>query len=69
MTNLYVQYEDNQARENLMDTIKCMNTFAAVATNESFTDGAKQLGISTKLASKYVQQLEERIEYELEMKV
>lgn len=44
-----------------MDTIKCMETFVAVATNESFTDGAKQLGISTKLASKYVQQLEERL--------
>lgn len=44
-----------------MDTIKCMKTFVAVATNESFTEGAKQLAISTKLASKYVQQLEEKL--------
>lgn len=44
-----------------MDTIKCMETFVAVATNESFTEGGKQLGISTKLTSKYVQQLEEKL--------
>ena len=44
-----------------MDTIKCMETFVAVATNESFTKGAKQLAISTKLASKYVQQLEVKL--------
>lgn len=44
-----------------MDTIKCMEAFVAVATNESFTAGAKQVDISTKLASKYVQQLEEKL--------
>ncbi|WP_086931767.1 LysR family transcriptional regulator [Agarilytica rhodophyticola] len=44
-----------------MDTIKCMSTFVAVASQRSFTSGAKQIGISTKLASKYVQQLEERL--------
>ncbi|TDF42221.1 LysR family transcriptional regulator [Alteromonadaceae bacterium M269] len=44
-----------------MDTIKCMNTFVAVASQKSFTGGAKRLSISTKLASKYVQQLEEKL--------
>lgn len=44
-----------------MDTIKCMEVFVAVAKNESFTAGAKQVDISTKLASKYVQQLEEKL--------
>lgn len=41
-----------------MDTIKCMNAFVAVANHNSFTNGAKQLGMTTKLVSKYVQQLE-----------
>ena len=44
-----------------MDTVDCMRTFVAVAGHSSFTDGAKQLGISTKLASKYVRQLEDRL--------
>lgn len=44
-----------------MDTIEGMRTFAAVAAKQSFTAGAKRLGISTKLASKYVRQLEERL--------
>lgn len=44
-----------------MDTIKCMETFVAVATNQSFTQGAKQLSISAKLASKYVQNLETKL--------
>jgi len=44
-----------------MDTIEGMRTFAAVAAHGSFTQGAKRLGISTKLASKYVKQLEERL--------
>jgi len=44
-----------------VDTIKCMAAFVAVASQKSFTSGARQLGISTKLASKYVKQLEERL--------
>jgi DNA-binding transcriptional LysR family regulator len=44
-----------------MDTIKCMETFVAVAANKSFTEGAKQLSISAKLASKYVQKLEAKL--------
>lgn len=44
-----------------MDTLQGMRTFAAVAAHMSFTDGAKRLGMSTKLASKYVRQLEERL--------
>ena len=44
-----------------MDTLDCMRTFAAVAAQKSFTGGARQLGMSTKLASKYVARLEERL--------
>jgi DNA-binding transcriptional LysR family regulator len=44
-----------------MDTIKCMNAFVAVASQHSFTKGANQLGVTTKLASKYVQQLEQHL--------
>lgn len=44
-----------------MDTVACMRAFAAVAAQGSFTSGARQLGISTKLASKYVARLEERL--------
>ncbi|MGI3211019.1 LysR family transcriptional regulator [Roseovarius tibetensis] len=41
-----------------MDRLDCMRTFVAVAMQRSFTEGAKQIGISTKLASKYVARLE-----------
>lgn len=44
-----------------MDTITGMKTFVAVARQQSFTAGAKVLDISTKLASKYVQQLEQHL--------
>lgn len=44
-----------------MDTIKGMKTFVAVARQKSFTSGAKTIDMSTKLASKYVQQLEEHL--------
>ena len=44
-----------------MDTVDGMRAFAAVATQGSFTAGARRIGISTKLASKYVRQLEERL--------
>lgn len=44
-----------------MDTIDGMRTFVAVASQKSFTGGAGQLSISTKLASKYVRQLEEHL--------
>ncbi|MEP3274962.1 MAG: LysR family transcriptional regulator [Stappiaceae bacterium] len=48
-----------------MDTVDCMRAFAAVASHDSFTAGARQLGISTRLASKYVRQLEERLDAQL----
>ncbi len=44
-----------------MDTLEGMRAFVAVADQQSFTQGAKRLGMSTKLASKYVRQLEERL--------
>tara|TARA_R110000803_G_scaffold71808_3_gene135194 strand:- start:9946 stop:10851 length:906 start_codon:yes stop_codon:yes gene_type:complete len=48
-----------------MDTIDGMRTFVAVAKQKSFTSGAKLIGISTKLASKYIGQLEERLDAQL----
>ncbi|MGI9498483.1 MAG: LysR family transcriptional regulator [Geminicoccaceae bacterium] len=48
-----------------MDTLEGMRVFVAVAGLQSFTGGAKRLGISTKLASKYVRQLEERLDAQL----
>ncbi|WP_254443530.1 LysR family transcriptional regulator [Ruegeria atlantica] len=42
-----------------------MRAFAAVAAHSSFTEGARQVGISTKLASKYVGQLEDRLNAQL----
>lgn len=44
-----------------MDTLEGMRTFVAVAEQASFTGGARRLDMSTKLASKYVAQLEERL--------
>lgn len=48
-----------------MDKIETMRAFAAVAQEGSFTAAARRLGMSTKLASKYVQQLEARLETQL----
>lgn len=48
-----------------MDTLEGMRVFVAVAEQQSFTGGAKRLGMSTKLASKYVRQLEERLAAQL----
>ena len=48
-----------------MDTIEGMRVFAAVAAENSFTRGARRIGISTKLASKYIRQLEERLDIQL----
>lgn len=44
-----------------MDTLDGMATFVAVAKQKSFTGGAKVLGMSTKLASKYVARLESKL--------
>ena len=44
-----------------MDTIDGMRVFVAVAKQQSFTAGAELCGVSNKLASKYVRQLEERL--------
>lgn len=44
-----------------MDRLTGMQTFVAVAQQKSFTKGANVLGISTKLASKYVAQLESKL--------
>jgi len=48
-----------------MDTIDGMRTMVAVARQQSFTAGAKHLGISTKLASKYIRQLEIKLGVQL----
>lgn len=44
-----------------MDTIDGMRTFAVVVTEGSFTAAARRLNMTTKLASKYVRQLEEKL--------
>lgn len=44
-----------------MDTLDGMRAFARVVENGSFTGGARALGLSTALASKYVRQLEDRL--------
>lgn len=48
-----------------MDKIQGMKTFVAVANQKSFTKGAKVIGISTKLASKYIGQLETQLGVQL----
>ena len=48
-----------------MDTLEGMRVFVAVADLQSFTGGARRLGMSTKLASKYIRQLEERLDAQL----
>ena len=48
-----------------MDTIEGMRVFTAVAAHGSFTVAALRMGISTKLASKYVRQLEDRLDAQL----
>ena len=48
-----------------MDQIETMRAFTAVAQEGSFTAAARRLGVSTKLVSKYVQQLEARLETRL----
>jgi len=48
-----------------LDKIETMRTFTAVAQEGSFTAAARRLGMSTKLASKYVQHLEARLETQL----
>lgn len=48
-----------------MDKIETMRAFTSVAQEGSFTAAARRLGMSTKLVSKYVQQLEERLETQL----
>ena len=48
-----------------MDTINAMKAFAAVARHRSFTRGAIALGLSVKVASKYVAQLEAKLQVQL----
>lgn len=48
-----------------MDRLEIMRAFAAVAAQRSFTLGARRLGISAKLASKYVARLEESLGVQL----
>ncbi len=44
-----------------MDKIETMRAFMAVAQEGSFTGAARRLGLSTKLVSKYVARLEDRL--------
>jgi molybdate transport repressor ModE-like protein len=48
-----------------MDRIDTMRAFAAVAQEGSFTAAARKLGMSTRLVSKYVAQIESRLGVQL----
>ncbi|MCZ4281007.1 LysR family transcriptional regulator [Kiloniella laminariae] len=48
-----------------MDTLEAMRIFTRVVEQGGFTAAARHLGISTMLASKYVRQLEDRIDARL----
>ncbi|MGC3936826.1 LysR family transcriptional regulator [Roseobacter sp. EG26] len=48
-----------------MDKIETMRAFVAVAREGSFTAAGKRLGVSTKIVSKYVAQLENRLAVQL----
>jgi DNA-binding transcriptional LysR family regulator len=48
-----------------MDKIETMRAFVAVAQENSFTGAGRRLGLSTKLVSKYVQQLESLLQTQL----
>ena len=48
-----------------MDKLAAMRTFSAVANEGSFTAAGRRLGISTKLASKHVQDLEADLQTQL----
>lgn len=48
-----------------MDKIETMRAFLSVAQEGSFTAAGRRLGLSTKLVSKYVQQLEDRLRTQL----
>lgn len=48
-----------------MDRLDVIRAFAAVAGQRSFTGGARKVGISAKLASKYVARLEETLGVQL----
>ena len=48
-----------------MDTLSAMRAFTAVARQASFTAGARELGVSTKVASNQVRALETRLGVQL----
>ncbi len=48
-----------------MDKIETMRAFVAVAQDQSFTAAGRRLGLSTKLVSKYVQNLEGQLQTQL----
>ena len=49
----------------LMDSIATMRAFSAVARHLSFTGGARELGLSTKVVSNQVRHLEDRLGVQL----
>lgn len=57
LTNDYPQNVPNRK----MDLIDELKAFVATAQTGSFTTGAKQLGVSNRLTSKYVADLEDRL--------
>lgn len=58
-------YPQNTDKGGEMDSIEMMRTFVTVARTESFTKGAKELGLAVQTTSKYVKTLEDRLDVQL----
>ena len=61
MTILWNDYREFILKRALMDIVDELKAFVATARTGSFTAGAEQLGVSNRLTSKYVAELEARL--------
>ena len=61
MTMLWNDYRGFILKRALMDIVDELKAFVATARTGSFTAGAEQLGVSNRLTSKYVAELEARL--------
>lgn len=56
-----ILFIDGRVKDAKVDKIETMRAFISVAQEQSFTGAGRRLGMSTKLVSKYVQQLESQL--------
>ena len=61
MVILWTYYPQNVLNEVAMDIVDGLRAFVATAQTRSFTAAADQMGISNRLTSKYVAELEEKL--------